>query len=68
MNSIMSSMINRFTDIRNSTSHAGIVWNEGINIFYHLELIVYLNVLKRAGYLPEERQNILMNLFERKFL
>lgn len=61
-------MINRFTDIRNSTSHAGIVWNEGINIFYHLELIVYLNVLKRAGYLPEESQNILMNLFERKFL
>lgn len=61
-------MIHKFTDIRNSTSHAGIVWNEGINIYHHLELIVYLNVLKRAGYLPEESQKILISLFGRKFL
>ena len=61
-------LIKKFIDIRNHVSHAGIVWNEGINIYHHLELIVYLSVLKRAGYLPEESQIILKNLFLRKFL
>lgn len=61
-------MIKKFTDIRNSTSHAGTVWNEGINIYHHLELIVYLNILKRTGYLQDERISILTNLFSNKFL
>lgn len=42
--------ISEFVLMRNKAAHAGIVWNEGVEIFYHLQLLIYFCILKRAGY------------------
>lgn len=55
--------IKQFIDIRNKASHVGIHWNEGIKIYYHLQVLVYLCILNRAGYTKEESSLILQNLF-----
>lgn len=60
-------MIKKFVGIRNMVSHAGIIWNEGTKIFYHLQLFVYCSVLKRAGYSIQEIQAILSFPFAGKF-
>lgn len=60
-------MIRKFVNIRNIASHAGVAWNEGIEIFNHLSLLMYLNVFKRAGYTVEESSVILSYLFGGKF-
>ena len=63
----MKSMISKFIEMRNRASHAGIVWNEGKEVFSHLHLLVYFNVLKRSGYAIEESKCILSYIFSRKF-
>lgn len=60
-------MITKFIEIRNRVSHSGIVWNEGIEIFPHLQLLIYFNILKRAGYTLAESQMILSDMFGQKF-
>lgn len=59
--------VSKFVEIRNKASHAGIVWNDGIEIFSHLKLIIYFSVLKRAGYSSEESCSMLSELFGRDF-
>lgn len=63
----MKSMISKFVEMRHRASHAGIVWNEGKEVFPHLHLLVYFNVLKRSGYAIEESKCILSYMFGRKF-
>ena len=63
----MKSMIRKFIEMRNRVSHAGIVWNEGKEVFSHLHLLVYFNILKRSGYTIEESKCILRYMFGRKF-
>ena len=61
-------LIGKFVQIRNSAAHTGIIWNEGIQIYQHLQLLMYFCVLKRAGYTLEESKKILFNLFKWRFL
>ena len=63
----MKSMISKFVEMRHRASHAGIVWNEGKEVFPHLHLLVYFNDLKRSGYAIEESKCILSYMFGRKF-
>ena len=60
-------LIRKFTKIRNLAAHAGVSWNEGYEIYGHLQLIVYFSILKRAGYTIEESQQILYQLFGHLF-
>lgn len=53
--------------IRDNSAHAGVFWNEGIDIFSHLKLFVYYSILKRAGYNIEESTMILSGLFSLYF-
>ena len=55
--------VGKFVQIRHSAAHAGVVWNEGIEIYKHLQLLIYFCVLKRAGYTLEESKKLLFNLF-----
>lgn len=48
-----------FVKIRNSTSHSAIVWNDGIEIFYHLKLFIYFSILTRTGIAPKDAIQIL---------
>ena len=59
--------ISKFIKIRNKTSHAGIIWNDGIDIFPHLKLLIYSSILKRAGYTLEDSISMLSWLFGREF-
>ena len=59
--------ISKFVDIRNKASHVGIIWNDGVDIFPHLKLLIYFSILKRAGYSSIECANILSWLFGREF-
>lgn len=61
------SKIKEFIELRNRTSHAGIVWNEGIDIFFHLQLLVYFSILKRVGYDIQQIKSILSFIFSDKF-
>lgn len=63
----MKTMISKFIEMRNRASHAGIVWNEGTEVFPYLHLLVYFNVLKRSGYTIDESKCILSYMFSRKF-
>lgn len=63
----MKLKIRKFIEMRNRASHAGIVWNEGKEVFSHLHLLVYFNILKRGGYDMEESKVILSYMFSRKF-
>ena len=59
--------IGEFVKIRNRASHYGIAWNDGVEIYYHLCLLVYFSVLKRAGYTIDESRCMLSYLFSRRF-
>lgn len=59
--------IGQFVAIRNRASHAGIVWNDGTKIFWHLKLCIYFCILKRADYSSTDSARILSWLFSRKF-
>lgn len=59
--------ISKFVDIRNKASHVGIIWNEGVDIFSHLKLLIYLSVFRRAGYSLEDSSTILSWLFSNEF-
>ena len=63
----MKNMIIQFIKMRNLVSHAEIVWNEGRDIFPHLQLLVYFSVLKRSGYTIDESKCILSYMFNGKF-
>lgn len=60
-------LMNKFIKIRNSSAHSGVVWNEGIEIYVNLQLLVYFNILKRAGYTVDESQMVLSFLFGHMF-
>ena len=60
-------LMNKFKKIRNSTAHSGVVWNEGVEIYPYLQLMVYFNILKRAGYTVDESQKVLSHLFGHMF-
>ncbi len=59
--------ISQFVDIRNKASHVGIIWNDGVEIFIHLKLLIYFCILKRTGYSMEECSCVLSYLFGRYF-
>ena len=59
--------ISKFKGIRNKASHAGIIWNDGAEIFSHLKLFVYFSILNRTGFSPEESSVMLSWLFGREF-
>lgn len=59
--------ISKFINMRNKASHSEIIWNEGIDIFIHLKILVYFCILKRAGYESKQSACILSNLFGRFF-
>ena len=61
-------LIGKFVQIRNSAAHSGIIWNEGIEIYQHLQLLMYFCVLNRAGYTLEESKKVLLNIFKWRFL
>ncbi len=56
-------LIGKFVQIRHHVAHAGIIWNEGVAIYQHLQMLVYFCILKRAGYTQEESKELLINLF-----
>ena len=58
----------KFVDIRNKAAHKGVVWNDGIDIFHHLKLLIYLSVLKRASISKEKSTRMLNRLFYRYFM
>lgn len=58
----------KFVDIRNKAAHKGIVWNEGIDIYHHLRLLIYLSVLDRSGCSNERSIELIDSLFYRFFL
>lgn len=60
-------LISKFVDIRNKAAHKGIVWNDGIEIFVHLKILIYFCVFKRAGYSDDESAQMLSYLFGRFF-
>lgn len=55
--------ISRFVNIRHKAAHGGIEWNDGVEIFVHLKLLVYFCIMKRAGYSVEESTHALSWLF-----
>ncbi len=59
--------ISQFVDIRNKASHVGIIWNDGVEIFIHLKLLIYFCILKRTGYSMEECSCVLSYLFGQYF-
>ena len=60
-------LIGKFVDIRNLASHAGIEWNGSEEIYTHLVILVYLSVLNRAGYTPNEAGCIITWMFQSMF-
>ena len=60
--------ISKFVLLRHRSAHAGIVWNEGVEVYEHLQILVYFSILKRANYTSEESKLIISNLFGYKFL
>ncbi len=59
--------ISKFVDIRNKVSLAGIIWNDGAEIFSHLKLPIYFSVLNRVGFSSEDSSMMLSWLFARDF-
>lgn len=59
--------IRDFTKIRNTASHASVVWNDGMCIYNHLKLYIYFSILDRAGVSREEIATILSWMFGRMF-
>ncbi len=55
--------ISEFVTMRNKASHGGFKFNDGIEIYVHLELLVYFCILNRVGYSGEESARILSWLF-----
>lgn len=53
--------------MRNKISHSNIKWNEGTNIYEHLKVLIYINILVRAGCKQSDTPLILNNLFYGKF-
>jgi hypothetical protein len=59
--------IKKFVEMRNKSTHSGIVWNDSSEIYIHLKLLVYFCILKRAGYEYAESACMLRCLFGRFF-
>lgn len=59
--------ISHFVDIRNKVAHVGILWNDGIEIYLHLKLLIYFSILKRSSYSLEESISMISYLFGRFF-
>lgn len=59
--------LSKFVAIRNKVAHSGIVWNDGIEIYPHLKLLIYFSILKRAGYSAQDSVSMLSSLFIRFF-
>lgn len=59
--------LSKFVALRNKVAHSGIVWNDGIEIYSHLKLLIYFSILKRAGYNALESAPMLSWLFGRCF-
>lgn len=59
--------ISHFVDIRNKVAHVGILWNDGIEIYLHLKILIYFSILKRSSYSLEESTSMISYLFGRFF-
>ena len=59
--------IREFVKIRNTASHASVVWSEGMHIYNHLNLYIYFSVLNRAGVPSKDISWILSWMFNRLF-
>lgn len=59
--------ISHFVDIRNKVAHVGILWNDGIEIYLHLKILIYFSMLKRSSYSLEESTSMISYLFGRFF-
>ncbi|MCH5344794.1 MAG: hypothetical protein J1E64_12210 [Acetatifactor sp.] len=59
--------ISHFVDIRNKVAHVGILWNDGIEIYLHLKILIYFSILNRSNYSLEESTSIISYLFGRFF-
>lgn len=59
--------IREFIQIRNTASHASVVWSKGMDIYNHLKLYVYFSILDRAGVPPKDISWILSWMFNRLF-
>lgn len=59
--------IREFIKIRNTASHASVVWSDGMDIYNHLNLYIYFSVLDRAGVPQEDISCILSWMFNRLF-
>ena len=62
-----SKLASKFVDIRNKAAHKGILWNEGIGIYNHLKLLIYLSVMKRANIADKKSIELLEAIFYRQF-
>lgn len=64
---LLKKKISKFVAIRNKASHVGIIWNDGVDVFSHLKLLIYFSILRRADYSLKESVVILSWLFSREF-
>lgn len=53
----------QFVDIRNKVAHVEILWNNSIDIYLHLKILIYFSILKRSSYSIEESTSIICYLF-----
>lgn len=53
----------QFVDIRNKVAHVVILWNNSIDIYFHLKILIYFSILKRSSYSIEESTSIICCLF-----
>ena len=61
-------LIGKFVQMRNTSSHSKIKWDdEALNIFVHLKILVYFNILSRSGFNIEDSAAILSWLYGRYF-
>lgn len=59
--------IAEFVRIRNSVSHSSVRWNDGVEIYHHLQLYIFINVLVRCGISPKSATDILSCMFNHLF-
>lgn len=60
---VFKQKVSHFVDIRNKGVYVGILWNDGIEIFFHLKILIYFNILKRSSYYMEESLPLINCLF-----
>lgn len=59
--------IAEFVRIRNSVSHSSVRWNDGVEIYHHLQLYIFINVLVRCEISPQSVTDILSWMFNHLF-